>query len=188
MPAIVAFDGLNGTGKTTIARNVSHRLGVEYVRTPPLKASVLREFFDDDPFSRAALLFYASWVVRLSEEVRSGKHGDLVVCDRYVGSTLSYFSAAGNAAAEGLLGGDAVLRPCLTVLVVANEDARISRLAVRSRPRLIETATRRKGFRASVLQRLREYQPLYQIDTTEDSVEMLSAAVANRIVALVGTI
>jgi len=149
---------------------------------------MLRGFFDDDPFSHAALLFYGSWVVRLSDEVRSGKRGDLVVCDRYVGSTLSYFAAAGNAAAEGLLGGDAVLKPCLTVLVVADEDTRISRLAVRSRPRLIETATRRTGFRASVLQRLREYQPLYEIDTTEDSVEMLSEAVAYRIVALVDAI
>ncbi len=101
---IVAVEGLNGSGKTTLAQNLARVLGATYARTPPAEAYEGRVAFDADPFSDAAMFYYLSWVKLLGDKAEKGDLGPVVICDRYAGSTASYFRAAGNPVDLGLWG------------------------------------------------------------------------------------
>jgi len=178
--SIVAFEGLNCVGKSSLARAVAGRLGVSYVKTPPEGAQNERRLFDERPFSDAAMLYYLSWVKRLSDEAAEGHHGRLVICDRYVGSTLAYFGAAGNPLGE-LLDRFVIQAPLLTVLVTTTEKVRRARLMNRPELRKIEEATYNKAFRAHVLMTLRSFAPLAEVDTTKTCVEGLVGPVVDAI-------
>ncbi|WP_405534433.1 AAA family ATPase [Streptomyces sp. NBC_00075] len=175
---LIAFEGLNGVGKTTLARAVAEILSLPCVATPPAAAAAARAVFDEAPFSQAALLFYLSWVKHVSDEVSAGRLGPVVLCDRYVASTRAYFTAAGLRSAEHLIHGLDILPPTLTVLVTADEPVRRKRLSSRPRRRSIDLSTEDDDFRRTVLAVYRDCHPLYEADSTTCPAEPLARRTA----------
>ena len=100
-PALVTFEGIDGSGKTTIARRVYRELrrrGVRAVLTSEptrswLGTAVRRSYRDDvGPFAES-LLFLADRA-RHTEEIRRWlRSGKVVLCDRYADSTYAYQGA-----------------------------------------------------------------------------------------------
>jgi len=167
---LIAFEGLNGTGKSALAAAVAGRLGVPLVRTPPREASGLRRRFDADPFSVPSQLFFLSWVAQVSADALAGRYDRVVVCDRYVGSTMSYLMGAQVTPVVNP-GRLQVLTPSATVLVTAREDVRAARLLSRKELRAIDRATLAHGFRERVLEYLRSQENLLEIDTTALNID-----------------
>lgn len=176
---IVAFEGLNCGGKTTLARATAEVLQCERVQIPPLKAKASRALFED-PFSDAAMLFYFSWIKRLDEMIERGSFGPILICDRYVASTLSYFSAAGNPA-DDLVKVFPVARPALTVLVTVDEAVRRQRIFDRVDIRQIDAKTLAEDFREHVLASVRTFEPIIEIDTTSRDVDSCALEAAELI-------
>ncbi|MEL0623975.1 dTMP kinase [Marinomonas arenicola] len=90
---LIAIEGLDGVGKSTIAKALSARLGTEFLSTPDpsLKEArqIIDEVYGDTPLARQ--LFYASSVVHLSEKIKHLKEqGKIAVVDRYWLSTQVY--------------------------------------------------------------------------------------------------
>ncbi|MEU1179968.1 AAA family ATPase [Streptomyces sp. NPDC005820] len=166
---LIAFEGLNGVGKTTLVRGVAEALALPRVATPPAAASAARAAFDEAPFSEAALLFYLSWVKHTSDRLAVGDPGPVVLCDRYVASTQAYFTAAGLPLARTLIAGLDIIPPALTVLVTADEPVRVERLGARDRRRAIDRATCDDDFRTVVLRVYRSHSPLCEVDSTRCS-------------------
>jgi thymidylate kinase len=182
---LIAFEGLNGVGKTTLARAVADRLDLPYVATPPAAAAAARTLYDEAPFSEAALLFYLSWVKRLSDEVRDGPPEAVLLCDRYISSTRGYFTAGGLACAERIIGGIDIVPAALTVLVTAEEPVRRERLSARARRRVIDVATEDDAFRHTVLGVYRDCRPLIEVDSSTIPVPELALRTAHYISAFV---
>lgn len=182
---IVAFEGLNGTGKTTLARAVAEILGARYIAVPPPDTRELREFFDQTPFAESSLLFYLSFVARLSEDEAGRPPGEILVVDRYVGSTLSYCGAAGRDV-SGLAARFRIRPPDLTVLVTADEPTRRERLGERPAMRAIDRATLDPVFRAAVLDHYATYEPLLRVDQTSTPADASARHTAGRIRAVLG--
>lgn len=175
--SIIAFEGLNGVGKTELAKRVARLMGVAYVATPPAEAAAARSLFDKRPFDLDALLFYLAWVKRLDVLVSNR----VVVCDRYIASTVAYFRAAGSdvRAAVALAN---VREPALTVLVLADEELRQQRLAGRP-PRVIDRRSMEPDFRDAVLSEYRSRAPRLEVMNTLGALDVVANETARSVQA-----
>lgn len=126
----IVVEGLDGTGKSTLASGLAERLGAVLLRTPGAALAAARPLIDeaygDSPI--AAQLFYASSVVAAAAEamalVAAGRD---VVCDRYWLSTWVY--ARERAASVDLRVVESTLPPAdLTLLCEVDEETRSARL------------------------------------------------------------
>ena len=92
---LITFEGIDGSGKSTIARILSERIGETAVLTvEPTKSwigkSVIRAMEEQrDPIT-IALLFIADRKEHLSEIEKWLDEGKLVICDRFIDSTFAY--------------------------------------------------------------------------------------------------
>lgn len=133
-PVFVALEGLDGTGKSTLAKLLAEALGAPLLRTPPGELASVRPAIDhalvESPV--ATQLFYAGTValasLRVQEHLAAGRS---VVVDRYWASTMAY--GACRAQHVDLAGVAATLTPAsLTVYLTVDEEARRERLAHRA--------------------------------------------------------
>jgi thymidylate kinase len=129
----IALEGLDGTGKSTVAAALARRLGAELLRTPPAALAPVRplidEAFESSPTARQ--LFYAATVAEASDRARRTLDtGRSVVIDRYWFSTVAYARVR-----EGSLDLSVVeprlLRPHLTVFLELEEPLRHRRVRTR---------------------------------------------------------
>lgn len=96
---IIALEGLDGTGKSTLARALAQRLGAVHLSTPGGRLADARRCFDGgDPL--AEQLFYAASVLQVAAEARRiTAAGRDVVIDRYWLSTVVNAPLRGRALA-----------------------------------------------------------------------------------------
>lgn len=139
----VTFEGADGSGKTTQAALLGERLaadGLEVVITREPGGTELGERIrelllhagDVSPWAEAAL-FAASRAQHVDEVIRPAlEHGAVVVCDRYVDSSLAYQGIARGLGLEAVLelnlaavGG---LLPELTFLLLLDPAASAARV------------------------------------------------------------
>lgn len=132
-PSLVVIEGLDGTGKSTLAARLAARMGATLLRTPPAELGEVRPVVDD-AFARspiAAQLFYGASVVHASDRARALlAAGTPVVIDRYWLSTVAYAQCRDAhvdlSAVEPVL-----LCADLTVFLEVDESARRERLQTR---------------------------------------------------------
>jgi dTMP kinase len=98
-PVFVVFEGLDGAGKSTCAKQLATTLGAVLLTTP---SPAIREFRDQliDSFQscqEAAQLFYLATVFAASDQAKSLLAlGQSVVMDRYFLSTQAYAQFRGS--------------------------------------------------------------------------------------------
>lgn len=99
-PVFVVFEGLDGAGKTTVARRVAATMNAAYLTTPSAAVRVFRDDLirDFGGSQEAAHLFYLATVFAASREVDALiVQGRSVVLDRYLLSTQAYAEFRGSA-------------------------------------------------------------------------------------------
>jgi len=132
-PMLIVLEGLDGCGKSTVARLVAQRLGARLCKTPDSSLDGARAQIEETFGARspALTLFYASTVLAASDDARAElERGRTVVLDRYWMSTLAYARASGRDI--DLEGVEPRLLPAdLTVFLHANRLVRAERLGSR---------------------------------------------------------
>ena len=89
-PRLVVVEGCNGVGKSTVARDLSARLGAALFHYPPEFVRFREEIGLDErvaPLPR--LVYYLAGTLHLSDIVRTALAQSHVVCDRYWPSPIS---------------------------------------------------------------------------------------------------
>lgn len=130
---LIVLEGLDATGKSTIAEALTAALGAAQLSTPPSALREVRQSIDQLYRSSglAAQLFYASTVAFISEQARellaAGRH---VVVDRYWLSTLAYDALRPGSVNLACLE-SRLLGATLTVLLDTKDEERQHRLARR---------------------------------------------------------
>lgn len=99
MAGLIVLEGIDGCGKSTVAKAVAERLGERAVLTrEPTDSWVGRAVKEGDgseisPYTDA-LLFMADRAQHTLEMAELVRRGKLVVCDRYYHSTVAYQTAS----------------------------------------------------------------------------------------------
>jgi dTMP kinase len=125
---LVTIEGIDGAGKSTLARALAERLGATLLREPGgVEASErIRDLVKDPTLTigpRAEALLYAAARAQLVEErVRPAlERGELVLLDRFVDSSLAYQGAGRELGLQAVRAindfGTGGLRPDLTLLL-----------------------------------------------------------------------
>lgn len=175
---IFEFAGVDGAGKTSVARALADRIGAAYYRNLPAEIRSQRTWIDAHATPRDRFEFYLRGNAICSDEIARLSVERPVVLDRYVHSTLAYLLAA-----EGTLEDPgALVMPDLIVHLSADPLTIEARLASRASTTRWEDL----GFLARME---RAYERLFsarsdvlRIDTTHARPD----GVASRIVAELG--
>ncbi|QLQ36712.1 AAA family ATPase [Micromonospora robiginosa] len=171
---ILAVEGLDGVGKTTVSRLLAARLNAAHVALPPpellLRTTALLRRHD----SLARYLYYLSAAAATDVVAQSGV---LVVADRYVASAHAlHLHVAGEAAQ--ILRDLPLPAPTLTVYLTADEQSRRARLNGRATPLdpFEKALNDSEPFRTAVARRLRSGPNTHVIDTTGHAAEDVADA------------
>ncbi len=92
-PIFVVFEGLDGSGKSTLSKETAKEIGAQRTSTPSREMSECRKVIDEQykNCGLASQLFYASTVAHASNYAKEClERGKSVVMDRYIASTLAY--------------------------------------------------------------------------------------------------
>ncbi len=134
---VIAFEGLDGSGKSTVAPLVAARLGARYVPMPPVELALIDDGLFRRQRSRARYLHYLAGVASV-EETLQGR--EVVVCDRHLASAHALHVDVDEPmrhALEAL----PLPPPDVTVVLEVAEPERRARLA--ARPRELDPFERR---------------------------------------------
>jgi thymidylate kinase len=170
---IIAIEGLDGSGKTTIAHTLAEMLNAKYIALPPPPMLLVVDSVLVNHSSLARYLYYLSCVASL---VEIAHRTDLAVADRYIASAHALHVHVQGDIANSLR---QLEFPCadLTLYLHVSEPERRSRLARRGIPldpfeaKLNNDDT----FRLEVAERLQECPRTYFIDTTGLRPEVIAA-------------
>lgn len=132
-PRFIVVEGLDGAGKSTIARALATTIGATLLHTPHAEVLPVRGFledaYEDHPLART--LWYASTVAAVSDQVTATlARGGRVVCDRYLLSTLVYAERRG---APDCLGEVARYLRCADVTVYLHVRPEVRRARIEAR-------------------------------------------------------
>lgn len=157
-PVFIALEGMDGTGKSTLARALAEALDARLLRTPADELAHARPDIDAAlaPSAVATQLFYAATVALASDQARRlMADGRSVVMDRYWASTLAYAQCRSD---QVELDGVArtLLTPDLTVYLTADDRVRARRMArrgmsVADRASLAQRAALRAAYERALL-------------------------------------
>ncbi|EFB18345.1 hypothetical protein PANDA_010124 [Ailuropoda melanoleuca] len=145
---VIAIEGLDATGKTTVTQSVSDSLKAVLLKSPPACISQWRKIFDDEPtIIRRAFYSLGNYIV--ASEIAKESSKSPVIVDRYWHSTATY------AIATEVTGGlqhlppahhpiyqwpRDLLKPDLVLLLTVSPEERMHRIEGRGMERTREEA------------------------------------------------
>lgn len=91
----IVFEGLDGAGKTTIAKALAAEMGAVYIATPPSLLENVREIIDTQVSVETRFLYYLLGNSIVSDQIKKMRNRKPIVCDRYIHSTLSFHQLLG---------------------------------------------------------------------------------------------
>lgn len=173
----IVIEGLDGVGKTTVARGLASRIDGVFIETPLADFRALRSQFNPGHNLESRFLFYLAAVAHASDSIRHELTTRHVVCARYVASSVAYHRALG---ARLIVDVDSInlVRPHYSFLLTANESERNARLVGRGRKTAEDSLLDEPNTRDRVLGEYRRWR-LQEIDTTSLTIEDVIDHVCN---------
>ena len=193
---LVVVEGCNGTGKSTVARHLSARLGATLFHYPPEFVRFREEIrLDENVAPLPRLAYYLAGTLHLSDIVRTALTQSHVVCDRYLPSPISLLLS------EQVLDESEIVRrtqpfehdlcvPDVILLLTAKHAVARARICSRSQESGMMTPVARRTVESEEFFLTRETAirklamrlgPVVELDTTNLAVEQMCDSAWNAI-------
>jgi thymidylate kinase len=174
---ILALEGLDGSGKTTVGRVVAQSLGANFVTGVPASLGIPSDTFFANFDRDSRYLFYLAAAAVIAEEYSQDPH--LAVVDRFVAGAHALH--VGVPGAVGLhLQSLTLPPPDLSIYLEVHEEERTRRLRCRKRnldPFELKLSVD-SCFRNRVADAMKQYPNTVVLDTTKLDVDEVSAQAA----------
>ncbi len=183
---LIVFEGIDGSGKTTLSNLLCEKLNVEGTLTIWYEEqeekdrgfNILKPFVSKETSKESSFLFYLASAIHKSACISEILKTHWVICDRYVYSTLAYHAAYGVdlnivAPIEQL----PIRKPDFFFLLDVEEEIRLKRLRARSSSTPDDFQKKIPGsFFDAMEQHLKQHNPIV-INTSFLSVEEVLAQI-----------
>ena len=150
----VVVEGLDGVGKTTLAKFLQDKLGYIYMYSIPQKFIDLRHELLASVNAQAKFLFYLSGILAMQDELREHlRQGNRVVMDRYVYTTLAYHQALRIDTKFIPMTEFPIVWPNRCFLLLVSEESRLQRLGKQKKiePHEVDTQYMKSAQEALIL-------------------------------------
>ncbi|MEK6860678.1 MAG: dTMP kinase [Nanoarchaeota archaeon] len=192
MKKFIVLEGLDGSGKTTIAKRLAEVAGATYFRTPGDDFKPVRSYVDNGTPPETKLFYYLSTVFDASKKIDEERKNRPVVCDRYIWSSFvphSTFYGEDLDFLERLFSHftDRLVKPDHTIFLDVSAQEQLARLGIRSEEtmspsdKLCLDSKLRNNVRDAYL-RIAERNNWIYIDTTSKPVEDIVDQLKRRLV------
>jgi UMP-CMP kinase 2 len=172
---IVAIEGLDGSGKTTVGKLLAGAIGATYVTLPPPKLKLAGPAIFEDLTSESRYAYYLSGVAAIAEMARDLP---LLVADRYLASAHAMHLDIRTPLADALR---RLPLPEADLTFFLHVTDRERRRRLRTRGRDLDTFEQRlnadSGFRRRVELQMCTYERTHIVDTTTRRPEAVAEAV-----------
>jgi dTMP kinase len=179
----IALEGIDGSGKTTVCKNLCKKINAEFYKTPSYPFSDFRSLIDKNVNIKSRFYFYLSSVLHASSEIKELLKTKPVVCDRYILSTLCYHRAADSFFYFFDDSKLEILKPDLTLYLNADYDVRMKRIAHRENidylDVFINSDFHDEEFQKKVELEFLKYKNLIWVDTNILSAEDVTDKIFN---------
>lgn len=176
----IAIEGLDGSGKTTVARQLAKAIGAKPFRTPPPGFTSARRFIDTTAQLNSRFLFYLCSVTHASESVRKFLQSGHVVCDRYVASTIAYHRSLGLSLAWDFDELNLVQPHFTFFLQITNEAERRRRISSRGRITAADSLLEDTKLRKRLVKEFHKFS-MIEVDTTYLTVDEVVSTIRQHI-------
>ncbi|MDP2907192.1 MAG: AAA family ATPase [Nanoarchaeota archaeon] len=137
MSRLIVIEGIDGSGKDTVAKKLVEKVNGNYFFTPPEGYKMIRGYINNKASPEARFLYYLSSVIDVSSKINKSPSKNDPVCVRYVWSTMVYYSVMEN---KSLYSVSAMVKPFIpyivqpdiNVLLTVSEEEQIRRLKFRN--------------------------------------------------------
>lgn len=129
---LIVFEGLNGAGKSTLAKALALELKGRYISSPHQDIAPLRDIFDEASLP-AHFFYYMLGNILISEEIKKDKSAEIIICDRYVDSTLARHTVLGLDVKNFDLKPFDLPEPDIKFFIYCNEAERKARIEQRGK-------------------------------------------------------
>jgi len=126
---LITFDGLSGSGKTSLAKTVADNINAYYISTPTKPLKDIKSEIISIQSQESRFLYYLANIAQISSELPDILQYKNVVIDKYIYTTLAYAYSRNNSISlpEFL----SIKKPDLSFLVTCDEETRINRILSR---------------------------------------------------------
>lgn len=192
MKPFLAFEGLDGSGKTTVSRMLAEVTGATYFKTPGKEFKAVRQYVDNGTPPETKLFYYLSTVFDASKKIGKERERNPVVCDRYLWSSFVPHSAFYGEDLEFLEQSfspftNRLVMPDHTIFLDVSAEEQLKRLRIRPEgadspsDKFCLDPVLRKNVREAYLKIAERDKWLY-IDTTSKSVEEIVNELKGRLI------
>jgi thymidylate kinase len=178
----IVVEGIDGSGKTTVCKILSQKIGAKFYKTPSFPFSDIRTLIDKKVNLKSRFFFYLSSVFHASYEINEILKEKTVVCDRYILSTLCYHRAAEPYFKTFDENKMDILQPDLTFYLEADYNIRVRRIAQREHiefENIFNTVFHDESFQKKVESEFSKYKNLIRIDTNILTAEAVADKIFN---------
>lgn len=130
-------EGLDGVGKSTVAKALADKIKADYVATPLPELRKKKAMFDTGSNLLGRFFYYMEGNYHLSDKINDGGIGLPIVIDRYIVSTLAYHNAMLKEDTFKYVKWENLFVPKIGFYLFAEKEARLNRM--RNRENLTRT-------------------------------------------------